>query len=149
VQVTEADISEFLRKRLADAAGMRLIAIYVFGSFARGEMRPDSDIDVAFLHEQTFDPVEVFSLAQQLASHILRDVDLIDLRRAPTVLRAEVVGYGRRIYTGDELRAGEFEMYAFSAYARFNEECREVLESIAARYRASKPPGVPPLTSSS
>jgi predicted nucleotidyltransferase len=133
--VSDSDIATFLRQRLGRDARGRLIAIYVYGSFARGEMRADSDIDVAFLHEREFDPVEVFTIAQELASSVHRDVDLIDLHRAPTALRAQVIGEGRRIHTGDELLAGTFEMYTLSDYARLNEERREILESMAARYR--------------
>ena len=133
---SDSDISTLLRPRLERDAHGRLIAIYVFGSFARGEMRADSDIDIAFLHEQSFEPVAVFTIAQELASSLHRDVDLIDLRRAPTALRAQVIGEGRRIHTGDELATGTFEMYTLSDFARLNEERREILESLAARYRA-------------
>ena len=132
---SEADITAFLVPRLERAMPGRLIAIYVFGSFARGGLRADSDVDIAFLHERKFDPVDVFTIAQELASAIHRDVDLVDLRGATTVLRGQVIGEGRAIYVDDENERGRFEMYSLSAYARFNEERGEVRESLAARYR--------------
>ena len=78
-----------------------------------------------------------FHPAQQVAAEIGREVDLVDLHRASAVLKAQVVGTGRRLWVGDAVGAAEFEMYALSEYARANEERREPLrvfeESLHAR----------------
>ncbi|HEY3356243.1 MAG TPA: nucleotidyltransferase domain-containing protein [Polyangia bacterium] len=50
VERLPAEIAAVLRTyrgALADAFGERLVAVRLFGSRARGEARPDSDIDVA------------------------------------------------------------------------------------------------------
>jgi predicted nucleotidyltransferase len=133
--VSEANIAEFLRQRIEAARAGSLLAIWMFGSATRGETRADSDLDLAFLCEKALDPYAVFVLAQDLASSILREVDLIDLSRAPTTLRAQVAAFGRRIHTSDARRADEFEMYALSDYARLNEERREIVASMEAHYR--------------
>ena len=41
-----------LRRRLERRFGDRLIALYLFGSRARGEHEPDSDVDVAVILDQ-------------------------------------------------------------------------------------------------
>ncbi len=109
--------------------------MYLFGSEAEGRARPDSDVDLAFLSERALDPVVVFDVAQDLATALHRDVDLVDLSRASTVLRAQVIGRGRVLHSGDARRVGEFEMYALSDYARLNEERARVMESFLERYR--------------
>jgi len=50
--------------------------VYVFGSASKGEMRPDSDVDLAVSGL----PPEVFFRAMGIASRALgRQVDLVDL----------------------------------------------------------------------
>ncbi|HYD68441.1 nucleotidyltransferase domain-containing protein [Azospirillum sp.] len=53
------DVVRELKARLQRRFGDRLVAVYLFGSRARGDHRPDSDTDVAvFLEEEENDPVE-------------------------------------------------------------------------------------------
>ncbi|MFM7296343.1 MAG: type VII toxin-antitoxin system MntA family adenylyltransferase antitoxin, partial [Planctomycetota bacterium] len=68
------------------ASGGRLLALYLFGSEAEGRSRPDSEIDLAFLSERALAPVIVFDVAQDLAAALHRDVDLVDLSKASTVV---------------------------------------------------------------
>lgn len=130
----ERVVLQMLGERLS--AGGRLLAVYVFGSFSDGRARPDSDIDLAVLCERSLPPELVFDVAQELASALGRDVDLVYLRRASTVLRAQVVGTGRRLLDTAPTLTGEFEMYTLSDYARLNEERRGVREAFEERYRA-------------
>ena len=44
-----------------------LIALYRFGSQAKGTVRPDSDIDLAVLAHNPIPPMHRFELAQELA----------------------------------------------------------------------------------
>jgi hypothetical protein len=62
-------------------------------------------------------------------------VDLVDLARAPAVLRAQVVARGRCLHATDALEAAAFEMYALSDYARLSEERREAVARFEERYR--------------
>ena len=126
-------VLDVLRGRLALDGD--LVAVWLFGSAARGQQRPDSDVDVAFLSRRSLDPVAVFDAAQDLAMRWGRDVDLVDLSQAPTVLRAQVVGRGRRLFAADASAADAFAMCALSDYARLNEERREVLARFDERYR--------------
>ena len=117
-----------IRRRLPD-----VVAIYRFGSSGTPHERPDSDVDLAVLSARPLDPVARWELAQALAGLLHRDVDLVDLLRASTVLRAQVVAYGARLYCADERVCATFEDYAFSSYARLNEERHEILADIRAR----------------
>lgn len=101
--------------------------IILFGSAADERLRDDSDIDLAFLSEKSLDEYEVFIIAQELAAKIGRDVDLIDLRKASTVFKANILGTGKIIYSSDEKRKHEFQIKTFKEYALLNEERNEVL----------------------
>ena len=106
--------------------------IYLFGSAALGNVHPQSDIDLAFLPVRACDPVEVFDMANRLAEVLGRHVDLIDLRRASTVMAKEVIRTGRVVAQADPPSRQEFEMLALANYARLNEERQPVLSKLAA-----------------
>ncbi|MDH4153768.1 MAG: nucleotidyltransferase domain-containing protein [Nitrospira sp.] len=107
-----------------------LIALYRFGSVTRGVVRPESDIDLAVLSRETLPELRRFELAQELAIQLHRDVDLIDLRSASTVMRMQVLSVGSCLTSEDEQARREFEMYAYSDYARLNEERGMILQGI-------------------
>lgn len=107
--------------------------IYLLGSASRNELREDSDIDIAFLSDKAMSSYAVFMLAQKLYDVFKRDVDLIDLKEASTVFKAQVVGNGKLIYCNDDLKRQYFEMRVFKEYALLNEEREEILKNIKER----------------
>ena len=48
--------------------------VYVFGSYARGDQRPDSDIDLLIVCSET--PRDLFELAYEIRKHLHARVDL-------------------------------------------------------------------------
>jgi predicted nucleotidyltransferase len=109
--------------------------IYLFGSRARAEANPRSDVDLAILTPQRIDPVARFDLQERIAARLNRDVDLVDLNAASTVMRVRVLEDGRVLYERDPSIREHFEATALSAYARLNEERRGILDDIGARGR--------------
>lgn len=109
--------------------------IILFGSYVKGALRRDSDIDIAFLSDERKDAYEVFMIAQKLAVLLGRDVDLVDLRRASTVMKARIVHSGKVIYCADEPRRKLFFMQTLKEYALLNERRQEVLASFAGKGR--------------
>ncbi|HEC12891.1 MAG TPA: nucleotidyltransferase domain-containing protein [Acidiferrobacteraceae bacterium] len=125
---------QYLIDRLRTALP-NLLAIYRFGTWGTPNERPDSDIDLAILSVVRIDPVLCWDIAQELAALAHREVDLINLREASTVMRSQVIAHGQRLYCSDEEKCGEFEDMVFVAYAHLNEERREILKD--ARKRGS------------
>jgi predicted nucleotidyltransferase len=122
------------RERILAAARDALLAalpdawaIYVFGSFARGEEWPGSDLDLAVLLPPAGKtaPLDVMS---RVAVRVHREVDVVDLRRAGDVLRREVLTGGRLLYVSDPDQVLAWEAAAMSRYARHREEIRDILE---------------------
>lgn len=110
-----------------------LIALYRFGSQAKGTALPDSDIDLAVLARDPIPNIRRFEIAQELAAQLHRDVDLVDLRTASTVMRMQVLSTGTCLAGPDDPARREFEMYAYADYARLNEERREILNDVRKR----------------
>lgn len=107
-----------------------LEAAYLYGSTARDEARDASDLDIAVLAEHALDPIRLFDLAGELASLVEREVDLVDLNRASTVFRSQVISRGRRLYCRDETSCEAFEDRVFASYAYLNEARRGILDDI-------------------
>jgi uncharacterized protein len=106
-------------------------AIYLFGSWGTENERPVSDVDIAVLlppkRAKEVGSLLFSPLQQAMQAVVNRDVDLINLRLAPTVLQKEIVMNGRRIYQTIGTTADEFEMLVLSLYQKLNEERAEIL----------------------
>jgi predicted nucleotidyltransferase len=121
-------VTEFLNRHIPE-----VLAIYQFGSQARGTARPTSDLDLAVLAREPIPNEQRFSLAHELAVRLHRDVDLLDLRTASTVMRMQVLTTGQCLEARDQRAKAEFEMYTYADYARLNEERRELVKGITER----------------
>ena len=118
----------YLRRRLAT-----LRAVYLFGSQSRGEGGAESDIDIAFLADDSPSATERHAMSSELSELLGRDVDLVDLTIASTVIRAQVIGKGTRVAGAATPALEEFESRVFSDYARLNEERATILRDIHQR----------------
>ena len=109
---------------------LRPAAIYLFGSAVTGNFRADSDLDLAVLPQIAIDPETIFSASQVLADQLGREVDIVDLTTASTVMGKEVIRTG--ILLADHLPSlrHDFEMRTLSDYARLNEERQPVLSAV-------------------
>jgi len=107
--------------------------IYIFGSSANGIFKKGSDVDIAFYSDKEFSEYEIFMIAQELADILKRDVDLINLKKASTVFKAQIIGNGEAVYCNDDTRRMYFEMRAFKEYALLNEERELILKNIKER----------------
>lgn len=112
-----------------------ILGIYLYGSFGTPYATAQSDIDLAILAKKKYSPLECWQLAQKASNAMQRDIDLIDLLQASTVFRFQIVSTAKRIYCKDKLACDCFEMTVYSAYLRFNEERREILQAIKQRGR--------------
>ncbi len=126
--MNDTGLVEYIKKSIPD-----LIALYRFGSQAKGTARPDSDVDLAVLSRVALSELRRFELAQELATQLHRDVDLVDLRSASTVMRMQVISTGECLFTVSDRLQGEFEDLVYSTYARLNEERREILNDVRTR----------------
>ncbi len=109
------------------------VFIIIFGSAAKDMLREDSDIDVAFFSDKIYSKYEVFIAGQKLAAILGRDVDLIDIKKASTVFKAQILSNGKIIYSRDEVQTKIFYMEAYGEYCKLNEERKEILDRVKER----------------
>ena len=110
-------------------------AVYAFGSQADGTAHPESDLDLAVLAASPLDPLVRWDAQEALAAALGTDVDLVDLRSASTVMRAEVLRTGRVVLDRDPTARAFWEVWTMSAYALLNEERQGILDDVRQRGR--------------
>lgn len=117
-------IISFLKKR------MDLRLLILFGSYASGEARPDSDIDLAFIADEKIEPATLLlDIAPELAGLMhVESVDLIDMKNTTsTVFLFQIVAYGNIIYQDGGF--DDFLDLIYSKYLQLNDDRREILEN--------------------
>lgn len=103
-------------------------AIYVYGSFARGEEWPDSDVDLAVLLPPGRKLGDLLDLMSTVSTRTHRDVDIVDLRDAGDILRHEVLDHGRTLFVSQPDAVLAWEASAMSRYALHCEQTRDIRE---------------------
>lgn len=100
---------ELLRSRLDG-----VLAVYAFGSRIQGTVGERSDLDLAVLVQGYADPLMLWDLAGDAADIAGCPVDLLDLRRASTVMQQQVLVKGERWWVAEGPEAGLFECAVLS-----------------------------------
>jgi len=102
---------------LREHAGIGLAVL--FGSFAAGRSRADSDIDVGIWPERELTDSQELRLQSALTLAAGREVDLVRLDRASTLLRWEVANKGRPLFEGNVQAFARFRALAAGEYLDF------------------------------
>lgn len=106
-----------------------LIGAWLFGSGATGRMRAESDIDLAVWCGRPLDSTRRFEAQRALGVVLDRDVDLIDLATASTLLAKEVVSSGIVLVQDDDAVL-DFHARTLSDYASLMEATRGIRDAI-------------------
>lgn len=109
-----------------------LLAFYAFGSRAQGTATEDSDLDLAVLVQGYSEPLALWELANRLADSVGCEVDLLDLRAASTVMQAQILRTGHRLWA-KQPEADLFEMFALSEKTALDEARAGLLADIQRR----------------
>lgn len=88
------DVLDALRR----TGGPMLELAFVFGSVARGEARPDSDIDIAVRYAKPLEAEQKLALIRELGAVTGRPVALVDLRTSGPIVAREALTKGKRIF---------------------------------------------------
>lgn len=115
----DADHIEAVLRALFEADPHGCSAVYLFGSVARGEDGPSSDVDVGVLFDQ--DPPLTLeglgpSLERDLEKLLEHPVQIVVLDRAPADLIHRVLRDGRLVLDRDPARRIRFEVRMRNEY---------------------------------
>lgn len=90
--------------------------VYLFGSQADGQARPNSDVDVAVLLQDDSDALVDLQLADYLSGALRKSVDFVVLNRASPILQHEVIRGGIRLMEVSPMVRRLYELSAFRDY---------------------------------
>lgn len=115
-----------------------VVAAYIFGSLAGERATPRSDVDIAILFADASDPLAVgghqLQLMGELERFTDREVDVVILNTAPSILQHQVLRHGRLLYERDRQARVEFEVRAGKIYAdlkpMYDFHTRDLLQKI-------------------
>lgn len=128
-------LTKALEQQLIETINAQLSTdfILLFGSFAKGTAREDSDIDLAYFSDQQLSSYERFTLAGDLAALANCEVDLVDLKQIDTVLTMQIFSEGIPIYIKNDNEFTRQKMRAYSMYATLSEQRAAILNDIKER----------------
>lgn len=117
-------------------------AAWLFGSAARGEASPLSDVDVAVLPaDERLDRRGRLDLALDVSGRLpgalgTPRVDVVSLPDAPVVLAHRIATQGRLVFGAGRRRTVEAELAALTAYMEFQPVLEEADRHLAERMRS-------------
>jgi predicted nucleotidyltransferase len=101
--------------------------IYVYGSFARGDEWPQSDLDLAVLLPPGAVIADKLALMAEVSRCVARDVDIVSLRDADLDLVHEVLKDGRALLVRSKSEALGWEAERMTDYALLNARRADIL----------------------
>lgn len=106
-----SDIQKVLKKE------PRILATYIFGSYAKGVYNKESDFDIAIVVENKKLIIEdlVYDLLKDINFPKDPDISIVDKTTSPIFL-FQIIKSGTKIYTKDENKADAFEAYVLRYY---------------------------------
>jgi uncharacterized protein len=106
-------------------------AVYLFGSYASGTARPDSDLDLAIVPQDSSARKQMLDIMADLVRHVHDKVDLVFLDSKDVVLRFEAIRHNRLVY-----RTLDFDPGAYTS--RIAREYWDFLPYLAIQRQAMK-----------
>ncbi|OPX18304.1 hypothetical protein BXT86_01810 [candidate division WOR-3 bacterium 4484_100] len=118
-----------------------IIAVYLFGSYARGEQGPESDYDFGILLNPQVGPSEYadikFSILKDLVRTLKAPVDavIMNYQGVPLTLKFRIIRDGKIVYEKDGIIRSRFEKNILSLYLDrkyyYERHINEVIKNIA------------------
>ena len=89
---------------------------YIFGSYASGKVREDSDIDIAIYIKEKIDTREYLDIRMDLIEACGKEVDLIILSEATPLLKFEIYRNNILLFTRNKTLENNFKVKTLFEY---------------------------------
>jgi predicted nucleotidyltransferase len=138
---SSADLTITEKIAAAVASRPEVLEAYLFGSVARGEEQPHSDVDVAVFVEPDACHKPGFGIGAEMGAELQAalkrsDVDVVVLNDAAPLLYHRVLRDGVRVYSRDLVATTRREGYALSRYCDYVPQLHKIEVAHRARIAA-------------
>lgn len=95
-----------------------VVAVYLFGSHAKGTQNEHSDVDIAVLFERLKVPSlqDYLKLVAELSTLLRKETDVIILNNADTVLKCQIFKHGVIVFERDRIASRRFVAQGIMEY---------------------------------
>lgn len=107
-----------------------VIAIILFGSYARKTENVNSDIDIAIKLNKEISKKELFQLKLNLEDLVNKDVDLLNLDEIADGIRYEILINGETLYARNEFYFELYKLQMYREYLELNESRMQIIENL-------------------
>lgn len=106
-----------------------VVAVYLFGSHARGDAGPLSDIDVGILLKAKPDLHMLLDLVGVMMNIFGDSVDVSILNEMPLPIQYRVIAHGKILYVRDDIQRARFEAKIIDEYLDYKPRIDAILEA--------------------
>ncbi len=132
------DLKIYLNEIIKDVPS--IVAVYLFGSYAKGKEKAQSDMDLAFLLDEKAYKSDSFEAtgpahmaAMRIGIRFKRETDVVILNSSSVELAYKAVTSGRCVYEAEQDRRLEYEATIRSMYYDFRPFLMELRSSFLER----------------
>ena len=93
-----------------------IIFAYIFGSYAKGNVREDSDIDIAIYLKDSIGTYAYLDMKMELSEALKREVDLVILNDSTPLLKYEIYKKNILLFTHDESIENRYKVKTLFEY---------------------------------
>ena len=115
-----------------------IIAVYLFGSTAKGMATEKSDIDIGILLKEDFDLIVNYNYKLRLMGELkdlsCREVDIVFIDRVDPILQYHIRKYGKVIFERDRHKRIAYEIKARKDYFDFLPRHKKYMERMQRSY---------------
>ena len=94
----------------------KIVFAYLFGSYTKGNIREDSDIDVAIYLKDTMDTYEYLGIKMDLSDRLKKEVDLVVLNDATPLFKYEIYRNNILLFTNDKTIENKYKVKTLFEY---------------------------------
>ena len=94
-----------------------IIFSYIFGSYAKGNIRKDSDIDIAIYLKDNIYTYEYLDMKMELSEVLKREVDLVILNDATPLLKYEIYRNNILLFAHDKSMENRYKVKTLFEYS--------------------------------
>lgn len=119
-----------------------IVAVYLFGSHAKGRAHANSDVDLAVLFHDSVSPKHYFDRSLKMSCDLMKllnhnQVDVVVLNTATPVLKSQIYKYGKSVFSKNPSAAIRFKAKSILEYldmAPVRSLCESVMKKRALQH---------------